>query len=325
MRHLALLAVTTLAIAACTTTTENKRAPNQEDMKVMLKDKDGNLREAKSRPDLVDSKNFMPINPDEIDEAIDQQNALRQNRIATTPTGPSATTVASEGAQADAEYVKEAVSLAAEHIQNKHRSSYREAGPVAAETAQRWLKNGNTRFTKGFFRNDGASGKDRLRLAQNPQRPHSVVVACSDSRVPPEVAFDQKLGEIFVVRNMATTIADNSLASIEYAVDHLGSNLVVLLGHDSCGGIEAALAAMNGAPVNSPALQNTLDEMKPRLQSFAGKAPSHGHVDETWANLDGIEQELLERSAILKDAVASGEVKIVKALYRLNSGLVEWR
>lgn len=325
MRHLALLAVTTLAISACTTTTENRRAPNQEDMKVMLKDKDGNLREAKSRPDLVDSKNFMPINPDEIDAAIDQQNALRQNRMATTPTGPSVTQASSEDAQSDADYVKEAVSLAAEHIQNTHLSSYREAGPVAAETAQRWLKNGNTRFTKGFFRNDGASAKDRIRLAQGAQRPHSVVVACSDSRVPPEITFDQKLGEIFVVRNMASAIGDNSLASIEYAVDKLGTNLVVLLGHDSCGGIEAALAAMNGAQVNSPALQSVMDDMRPRLESFAGKTPSHGHVDEAWANLTGLEQELLERSAILRDAVASGEVKIVKALYRLNSGFVEWR
>lgn len=325
MRHLALLAVTSLAITACTTTTENRRAPNQEDMKVMLKDKDGNLREAKSRPDLVDSKNFMPINPDEIDAAIDQQNALRQNRIATTPTGPSANVNTSDEAQADANYVKEAVSLAAEHIQNTHRNSYREAGPVTAETAQRWLRNGNTRFTKGFFRNDGASGKDRLRLAQNGQKPHSVVVACSDSRVPPEIAFDQKLGEIFVVRNMASTIADNSLASIEYAVANLGTNLVVLLGHDSCGGVEAALAAMNGAQVSSPALQNVFDDMRPRLEGFIGKTPSHGHVDESWANLQGLEQELLERSAILRDAVASGDVKIVKALYRLNSGLVEWR
>lgn len=111
--------------------------------------------------------------------------------------------------------------------------SSRRAGKVSAEKALSWLKNGNRRYTKGFFRGDGASAKDRARLIAG-QTPHSTVFSCSDSRVPPEIVLDQKLGEIYVVRVSGKVLNANTISSLEYAVQYLGTNLVVLLGHDNC-------------------------------------------------------------------------------------------
>lgn len=81
----------------------------------------------------------------------------------------------------------------------------------------------------------GASDLKRLSTGQ---KPHTIVLSCSDSRVPPEVLFDQKLGEIFVIRTAGQAIDSSVLASIEYAVSHLGTNLIVVMGHESCGAVK---------------------------------------------------------------------------------------
>ena len=132
---------------------------------------------------------------------------------------------------------------------------------------------------RGTFRNDGASAADRRRVSAL-QRPHSVIYTCSDSRVSPEIVFDQKLGEIYVVRTGELILDKNVQESLEYSVGTLGTNLVVIMSSDSCGDLTAA---------------------------------------------EGLANELLERSAILRDAVASGDVKVVKAVYHLEAGNVEFR
>jgi hypothetical protein len=105
---------------------------------------------------------------------------------------------------------------------------------VEAKTSFRWLQNGNKRFVTESLRKDGQSKKDRIRLVSG-QKPHAIVLSCSDSRVPPEVLFDQKLGEIFVVRTAGEALDNTAIASIEYALEHLGSHLLVVMAHESCG------------------------------------------------------------------------------------------
>lgn len=199
-----------------------------------------------------------------------------------------------------------------------------ERGPVPSEKALGWLKNGNTRFVKHFLRNDGDQAKDRTRLVGG-QKPHSIVLSCSDSRVPPEVVFDQKLGEIFVVRTAGESLDSSALASIEYAIEHLGSNLIVVMGHESCGAVKAALATLDGADAGSPALNKLVKDLHPHLMSFKGKPTSEGALVEGWANVTGVAKDLVDRSQIVRDAVNSGEVKIQTALYHLGSGAVEFK
>lgn len=112
-----------------------------------------------------------------------------------------------------------------------------ETGNIPAEKALGWMKNGNTRFATQRVRADGISAADRARLELR-EMPHTTVFACSDSRMPPELVFDQKLGEIFVVRNDELKIDQNAISSLEKAVDKFGTQLLVVLGNRDCGNPE---------------------------------------------------------------------------------------
>jgi carbonic anhydrase len=192
------------------------------------------------------------------------------------------------------------------------------------EKALGWLKNGNTRFVKASLRKDGQSKKDIVRLSKG-QQPHTIVLSCSDSRVPPEIVFDQKLGEIFTVRNAGEIPDQATIASIEYAVEHLGSRLLVVMGHTSCGAVKAALGTLDGGDAGSPSLNALVHDIHPRLASFKGRMPSSNDVaTESWANTKGIAHDLLERSQILRERVASGDLKIQTALYHLDDGKVDF-
>lgn len=108
---------------------------------------------------------------------------------------------------------------------------------VPADKALGWMKNGNRRFATQQVRADGISPADRARLALG-EKPHSTVFACSDSRMPPEVVFDQKLGEIYVVRNDGLKVDQDTILSLEKAVDKFGTQLLVVLGNRDCGNPE---------------------------------------------------------------------------------------
>lgn len=291
-------------LTACSSFT-HRRSPNQE---VVLKDAKGNVvpgrvidtQVATSTPQVTE-KEPLPTTPLEAQEAAETQQTA---------------------AQAQAEEMKDAVAAAAEHVRTTHGKQKREAGAIPAEKALGWLKNGNNRFVKGLFRKDGAAASDRKRLAIG-QQPHSAIFTTSDSRIPPEVLFDQKLGEIFVVRTLGLSLGDNVVGSLEYAVLYLGVNNIVVLGQAS-GGITASAQAMTGIDLGSPAMNSLAADMKPRLNAKLSSKPGNS-AEESWWNIEGVANELLERSAILRDAVASGEVTINKSMYQLDTGRVTWR
>lgn len=206
----------------------------------------------------------------------------------------------------------------------KHEEHKREAGPVAADKSLTMLKNGNARYTKGNLRRDGAGKSDREKLVSG-QKPHAIVLSCSDSRVPPEVVFDQKLGEIFVVRTAGQSLDSSAIASIEYAVMHLGSNLIIVMGHESCGAVKAALETLKGGDAGSPALNKLVADLHPHLKRFSELSQTDGVVVESWANVEGVANDLIARSEIVRRLNESGEVTIQKGLYHLGSGQVEWR
>ncbi|MBL7671023.1 MAG: hypothetical protein JNM39_11120 [Bdellovibrionaceae bacterium] len=199
---------------------------------------------------------------------------------------------------------------------------HREVGPISAEKSLGWLKNGNIRFTKANFRNDGVTKLDRERLSTG-QKPHAVVLSCSDSRVPPEIVFDQKLGEIFTIRTAGQNPDSAVIASLEYAIEHLGTNLIVVMGHESCGAVKAAALAGPDEKLGSPFLERLVSQIKARLEP-SRKTTSPRFVQEGWENVNGVTQELLKKSEIVREAIESGSVKIQPALYHLASGQVEW-
>jgi carbonic anhydrase len=197
-------------------------------------------------------------------------------------------------------------------------------GELNPEKSLELLKTGNNRYTTSQLRHNGAALKDRAKLVSG-QKPYAIVLSCSDSRVPPEIVFDQKLGEIFVIRTAGQSLDYAAIASIEYGVSHLGSNLIVVMGHESCGAVKAALATLKGGDAGSPWLNKLVADLHPHLKRFTELSQTDGVVVESWANVEGVAHDLLERSEVVRNLVQSGEVRIQNALYHLGSGQVEWR
>ncbi len=206
-------------------------------------------------------------------------------------------------------------------FQTKSHASPR--GPEAAKVLG-WLKNGNKRFTKQTQRRDGRSAQDRERLTTG-QKPHAIVLSCSDSRVPPELVFDQALGEIFVIRSAGASVDDTTLASLEYAVEHLGPTLLVVMGHTSCGAVRAAVETKAGETAGSPHLDRLLANIR---QGIPTRSPAAEHSKdfafEGKAHTQHIASDLVKRSSILKVRVEKGDLRIQPALYDLRSGVVHF-
>ena len=197
-------------------------------------------------------------------------------------------------------------------------------GEISPEKSLVILKGGNKRYTTARTFQSGISLKDRQKLVAG-QKPYAIVLSCSDSRVPPEIVFDQKLGQIFVVRTAGQSLDYAAIASIEYALEHLGSNLIVVMGHESCGAVKAALGTLKGGDAGSPWLNKLVADLHPHLKRFSSLSQTDGVIVESWANVEGVAKDLLERSEIVNKLVKTGEVKIQNALYHLGSGEVEWR
>ncbi len=178
------------------------------------------------------------------------------------------------------------------------------------------LIEGNNRFVADKL--DGklqdSSRRDSL---TGGQQPYAIVLSCADSRVVPELAFDTGLGELFVVRVAGNIANTSSMASIEYAVAHCGSKVIVVLGHQSCG---AVTAAVNGGD-NGYNLNHLLSHITPAIAASDSGASVNDVVKK---NADLTAKELASRSSIIGAAVASGDVQILPAYYNLDTGKIDF-
>jgi carbonic anhydrase len=171
------------------------------------------------------------------------------------------------------------------------------------------LLEGNRRYVDGRPK-AAAATRDRVELA-NAQRPFAVILGCSDSRVPVEVVFDQGPGDLFVIRLAGNIVTGEVLASIEYAIEVLGSGLVLVLGHSGCGAVAAAVArATEGA-----SFQGHIGLLAEAI------APSAGDAHPVEANARASARALTGRSSIVRAAAARG-VRVAAAMYDLHTGIV---
>ncbi len=177
------------------------------------------------------------------------------------------------------------------------------------------LKEGNERFVSDKL--DGKlQNSDRRKELTSGQDPYAIILSCADSRVIPEFAFDAGLGELFVCRVAGNVANSSSIASIEYAVAHIGTSVIVVLGHESCGAVTAAV----GGGDNGYNLNHLLAHVAPALAASKEDASVNDIVKK---NAELTATELKNRSAIIRDAVEGGKLKIVPAYYHLGSGEVE--
>jgi len=186
---------------------------------------------------------------------------------------------------------------------------------VSPDAALAKLKEGNARFTTHEVSQGKPNAAKRAETAQA-QHPFAIVLGCADSRTSPEIVFDQNIGDLFVIRTAGNLVDDHALGSIEYAVEHLGARLIVVLGHERCGAVAAALAS-DTAPGH---VQSLVRDIQPAVQAIKGKQG------------DANDLAIAENAHLMADKIRSDaslgehakEVRIISAVYNLDTGKVEW-
>ncbi len=190
--------------------------------------------------------------------------------------------------------------------------------PVAdADAALARLKAGNARFVAGESVSIPGIRQRRTAVASG-QRPSAVILACSDSRVCPELIFNTTLGEVFVVRTAGEVAADVELGSIEYAVDHLGAKVVVVLGHTSCGAVSAAVAGGHA----KGHVHDLVDAIHPAVEATKD-APGDKSLAAIDENARMIARQLA-KSSPLRAEIKEHKARVVAARYDLATGEVIW-
>jgi len=189
------------------------------------------------------------------------------------------------------------------------------AASVSADNALAKLKEGNLRFATTEVSQSKPTAARRAETAQA-QHPFAIIVACADSRTGPELVFDQNLGDLFVIRTAGNLVDDHALGTIEYGVAHLGARLIVVLGHTRCGAVTAALES-DHAPGH---IQSLVRDIQPAVKAVKGK-PGDALAAAITENARQVAAQIKAKAAL--DDLAK-EVRIVFAIYDLDTGKIEW-
>ena len=189
--------------------------------------------------------------------------------------------------------------------------------PIPPEVALKKLQDGNRRYVAAHLQHPHQTPVWRKGLTSG-QHPFACVLTCADSRVPPEIIFDEGLGDLFVVRVAGNIVDDAVLGSLEYAVEHLGSTLILVMGHQSCGAVSAALG--EGEPHTH--IQSLVTAIRPAVE-LARKKEGDLLTNAIAANVRLAVQQLHDTGPLLSKAVEAHSLKIVGGVYQLSTGIVE--
>ncbi|MBA3542906.1 MAG: carbonic anhydrase [Chthoniobacterales bacterium] len=185
-----------------------------------------------------------------------------------------------------------------------------EAGPALAK-----LKQGNARFVEAEKSSAKPTRARRTETAKA-QHPFAVIVGCSDARTSPELVFDQNIGDLFVVRTAGQVVGDYELGSVEYAVEHLGARLIVVLGHARCGAVQAVLDGYD-APGN---VGEIVRQIRPGVVAVKDKN-GDPLINAIKSNVDQITAQIREKADV---GALKAEVQTVGAYYDFDTGKVTW-
>lgn len=178
------------------------------------------------------------------------------------------------------------------------------------------LKEGNKRYISNKPTHQNQSSKRREEVAKG-QKPFAVIVTCSDSRVPPEILFDQGIGDLFVIRTAGNIVDDIGLGSIEYAVEHLNVPLVVVLGHERCGAVDATVKG-GETPGHIKVLVSNIVRAVDKARSKKGDLLENSIKQ----NVDNVVEQISKSKPILEEFVHENKIKVIGARYDLDDGVV---
>jgi carbonic anhydrase len=203
---------------------------------------------------------------------------------------------------------------------SRSRAAEPAANAISPSEALDRLKAGNARYRAGEFNERDYFASRAARASA--QYPIVTVLACADSRVPPEIVFDKGPGEVFVVRDAGNVVSKYGLASIEYAVAVLNVPLILVLGHSNCGAVSAALQSVRERSKLPGHLPELVEAIQPAVDAAHGKHPSDLLATTIEENVRLGMRKLKSRSDIIGDAIKSGKVGIQGGVYDLATGNV---
>jgi len=183
------------------------------------------------------------------------------------------------------------------------------------------LLEGHRRYVAGKPLHPRQTAARRAAVAQG-QRPIAVILGCADSRVPPEILFDQGLGDLFVIRLAGHIVTDAVLGSIEYAVAEFGVPLLMVLGHERCGAVKAAVEAVTGGGTSPGHIAAVVNAIKPAVERVKG-APGDVVDNAVRAHVTMVVEQLRSSAPLLATLTQAGKLKIVGARKDLDSGEVD--
>lgn len=202
-----------------------------------------------------------------------------------------------------------------------------EAGVPATE-ALAMLKEGNEKFIEGDLAHflAYATKERREDTGNNGQHPYAIIVTCSDSRLSPEILFNKGIGEVFVVRVAGNVVAPHELGSIEYAAEHLGARLIVVLGHTKCGAVNAAYGYFTTPEAERPELSKNLESIVDSIEHavYAAVEAGSGAAGAVDINVDDVVKTIKKKSRVIRDMMEFDHVEIVGASYDVVSGEIFW-
>ena len=188
------------------------------------------------------------------------------------------------------------------------------------------LVEGNKRFVKGELTHPGRKPEDFAPLAEG-QAPLAIIVGCADSRVSPELVFDQGVGDLFVVRvagNVVSGAGPFVKGSVEFAVAELGARLIVVLGHEACGAVKAAVAHIDANDTLPGSIRDLVEAIRPAAAAVRGQARRQARQRHQGQRPDRRRAAQGPGSRSCRGLVKKGELKVVGAVYELRTGLVKW-
>ena len=189
---------------------------------------------------------------------------------------------------------------------------------ISPDSALAELKTGNEHHMSHRYQHPHESAERQRELVQG-QNPHAEILSCADSRVPPEIVFDQGLGDLFVVRVAGNVATDTELGSLEYGAEHLHIPLLVVLGHERCGAVTAAIEG--GAAEGH--IATLINLLKPAVDKTHG-LPGDPVANAVRTNVELVVKQLRSSTPILSELVTHGKLRIVGGVYSLQTGAVTW-
>lgn len=192
---------------------------------------------------------------------------------------------------------------------------------VTPDEALARLMQGNKRYVRNKMFHPNESEEVRAKLASG-QAPFAAILGCADSRVPPEIVFDHGLGDLFVVRVAGNLVEDEGIGSLEYAVEHLGVPLIVVLGHERCGAVKATIETLEAGAEAPGHVAALVAKLKPAVEKIA-KMPGDKAENAMRENAKSGAAQLAAMEPILKEKVEQGKLKVVAMRYDLDTGAVE--